>query len=182
MAGAALLVCSIALRLWHRGPYLSGWDFHGAAEGACMWATYTPQEIVTWLWDNHRGPLNRTHWHIYGVPCGLLPGLAAYLHPWRYWPQVVVAFEGMLALVLLRQVTGGSWVMLVWAVAGLGATQSWLMTGFPYLSSWFPHVVALWLVLRARRWWVQILVGLLVVELPWHGQDLAACRTFSRSE
>ena len=170
--GLLVLSSSLALRIWHRGPYLSGWDFHGAAEGACLWATRTPGEILDWLWANHRQALNKVHWHIYGVPCGLVPGFFAYLWPWRYWPQVVVAIEGTLALVLLRSVTGGSWVMLVWAVAGLGAMQSWLITGFAYLSSWFPHVVALWVVLRARRWWAQLLGGLLAVELPWHGQDL----------
>jgi hypothetical protein len=173
---AASVVFSLGLRLAHRGPYYPGWEVLGAAQGLYLISTKTPWEILRFYIDYHYHP---THlWNVYGIPSVLVPGYLASLWPWEYWSHVVTfaAFLLMLWLILkavdLRLVE--SWIILL-AWGASSALVSFSITGIPFVTSFLPHALALWVVLNSRlrqHWLWTLLLCLVANELSWHVYDL----------
>src|SRR6185436_12741192 len=72
-AGALSIGIGLAVRVVHRGPYVPGWDFLGAAEGLWLVSTKTAAEIVS-LYIAEFYNWHLTVWNLWGAPVVLLPG------------------------------------------------------------------------------------------------------------
>lgn len=174
-AGAACVALSLALRIVHRGPYLPGWDFVGAAQGLYTLSTQSPGAIVRFHWDQGYG-WSWTGWALYGAPVVLVPGALAALWPWEYWGVVVTFAMALASFALSRWAlrlslaeTGA--LLLAWGASS--TLLSWSVTGLAYISGFVPHALALATVLRLPRrplWTVPACV--LIHALAWHGQEL----------
>jgi hypothetical protein len=172
---------SIALRVWHRGDHVPGWDVLGAAQGLWLVANKTPGELVEWYvrWHGDSSIL----WNLYVLPSVLIPGALARVVPWLYWNHVLSAVVTGFVLFLLASAFRLGWrhawvVVLAWATSSTLVSQS--VTGLPCVSALMPHALAVWVVLRLRDRPVSSLVAALAIWiLGWHGQDLGrtACLT-----
>jgi hypothetical protein len=177
--GVALL--SVALRVWHRGDYIPGWDVLGAAQGLWLVTNRTPREIVDWYVRWH-GDMS-VFWNMYVLPSVLIPGALAGVVPWLYWNHVLAATltAGVLLLLASAFRLGWRWswiVVLAWATSSTLVSQS--VTGLACVSALLPHAVAIWIVLRLRKRPVSsLLAGVAIWFLSWHGQELGrtACLT-----
>jgi hypothetical protein len=177
--GTASVAAALALRVWHRGANLPGWDILLATEGQFLIATQG------W-WGALRETLYQTrHFFLppaaYSVPYGLVPGALNRVVPWLYWQPLVVATLWLVTLPLLLRASG--WPLA--SVRGVGllllawgawpAALSYAVAGYPWASCVLVYAIALLVVLhpRARQslFWTA-LGGALVYELPWHGYEL----------
>ncbi len=157
-----LAVVPLALRIVHRGPYYPGWDVLWAAQGQSLIATGSWRAVATWVSGHHHSLTLH--------PSTLLPGLLAYWLPWEGWGSVIdIGYTlASFALVGLGLRLQEGWVVLLaWGCSG--ALLSWAVAGHPVVTCFWPHAIALAIVLRLER--RPILSGVLLyltALLAWH--------------
>lgn len=169
----ASVAVSLGLRVFHRGPYIPGWDVLGGAQGLALVSTRSAWDLAHWYWVNeYRWIL----WNLYGAPVVLLPGALAALWPWEYWNHVVSFLLvgtsiGLVSIAIALPARDAAVLLLTWGASS--ALLSWSVAGFSYATGFLPHALALAIVLRLSRRpiWTAILCGVTQV-LSWHVQDL----------
>jgi len=177
-----VLAASIAVRVWHRGDYIPGWDVLGAAQGLVLVSTRTPAEIFEWYRVSARSPA--VFWNLYGLPSVLLPGMLASVWPWQFWNHAVVLALSAVVLWLTASAFGlgrrDAWVVpLAWSTSSTVVSQS--VAGLPYLTCLVPHALAVWTVLRlsARPLTTVVLAGVVfLVGLQVQELGRTACLVF----
>jgi hypothetical protein len=102
----------------------------------------------------------------------------ASLWPWEYWNHVVTFAIFLLILWLISTAIGlgvsECWIILL-AWGASSTLLSFSITGIPFVTSFLPHALALWVVLNSRlrqHWLWTLLLGLLANELSWHSYEL----------
>ncbi len=176
VVSATSVVFSLCLRLAHRGPYYPGWDVLAAAQGLFLVSTKTPWEILRFYYETHFKP---PQWVIvYSIPTTLIPGYLASLWPWEYWSHVVTFAIFLVILWLIIKAVdlppGESWIILL-AWGASSTLLSFSIAGIPVVASFWPHALALWIVLspRLRQHWLwTLLLSLVANELSWHVYEL----------
>lgn len=168
------VVGGLVLRVWHRGPYVPGWDVLGAAQGVHLLATSSAADVAAWYWREHWNPV--VGWNLYGVPSVLVPGALATLWPWEGWNHVVTFAVAMSSGVILAAAVGlprrDAWVALL-AFGASPALLSQSVAGLAYVSAVLPHALALWTVCRRRERPLQTaLLAVIVFLVAWQGQEL----------
>jgi hypothetical protein len=177
--GAASVLVALALRIWHRGVNLPGWDYLLATEGQYLLATRG------W-WGALRETFVQTRlfWlppAAYSVPYGLVPGALTLAAPWLFWQPLVVAVLWLVTLALFLRATGWpltsvravGFTLVAWGAWPAGL--SYAVEGYPWAGCLLPYAVALLVVLHPR---FRQSVGLtalgaaLAYEIPWHTYEL----------
>jgi len=168
------ILLSLTIRVLHRGPYYPGLDAEGAAGGLFRVATMSASELWRFHWANHHS--STSIWSFNGLLFTLLPGWLASRWPSELWPHLITFLVTVLSFYLivkaleLRQEDSGI-VLLGWSASS--ALLSHSFAGLAYVSSILPYALALWVVFRLKdRWLASLVVGLLVVEVSWHVQEL----------
>jgi hypothetical protein len=177
--GAASVLVALALRIWHRGVNLPGWDYLLATEGQYLLATRG------W-WGALRETFVQTRFFFlqpaaYSVPYGLVPGALTLAAPWLFWQPLVVAVLWLVTLSLFLRATGWpltsaravGFTLMAWGAWPAGL--SYAVEGYPWASCLLPYALALLVVLHPR---FRQSVGLtalgaaLAYEIPWHTYEL----------
>jgi hypothetical protein len=168
LIGVAVVVLSLALRVWHRGPYAAGWDFIGSAQGLWLCSTRSAADILRWDWE-HLFP--SWPWNVNGL--SLVPGCLAAVWPWLWWPHVWAAVLAAVGFALLWRATDGPFDALVLGLAASGTLLSWSVAGLLFVSALLPHALVLWTIARWRgRPMTTAVLALLACALSWQGQEL----------
>jgi hypothetical protein len=165
---------SLGVRVVHRGPYYPGWDVLGAAQGLLRVSTQTPSEILGFYATYHYRSIPA--WNVYGAPIVLIPGWLASRWPSEWWPHAVTFAITVSMLWLLGralELRRDEWAVLLLAWGASGTLLSYSVAGFAYITCFWPHALALWIVLRwQRRWLWTLALCALTVELSFHVQEL----------
>jgi hypothetical protein len=179
-AGAASVAAALALRLWHRGAGLPGWDYLLAAN-----AQFLVAERGVWGAVRETVYQTRHFWlppAAWSVPYGIVPGALNLAVPWLFWQPLVVATLWLVTLALLLRASGGELgsargvglLLLAWGAWPAGL--SYAVAGYPWASCVLVYALALFLILhpaaRQSLLWTA-LGGALVYELPWHAYELS---------
>ncbi len=167
--GAALVVVSLAFRLWHRGHAFVGWDLVSAQQGACWWSRGIGPTIA---W-HRQGSFDPLVWWIFRTPVAtLLPGGFAWLWPSPWWPFVTTFAVAVASLALLTWATQAPLDVMLLAIAGCAVALTWSVIGFSYVvSAWLPHALVLAAILRCGTVAATLLIGL-ALSLAMTGQEL----------
>jgi hypothetical protein len=163
---------SLVYRVWSRGPWYPGWDVLGSAHGLYVLTALPLGEALERL---YAGVRHFRYWNATNsLPYTLVPGELSRLWHSQYWADwltfglVLVTFWLVLrfAELPLRR----AWVLaLAWGASP--ALLSFSVAGYPYVTGFLPHALALVIVtspwLRARPL-LSLAAALFATELSWH--------------
>ena len=174
LAAFSLLVfcVSILCRVVYRGTYYPGWDTLGPAHGLYLVSTSTFTEALRqafylsrhfWIW-------NHTNSALYT----LIPGYLGAVWPWEFWGHLLTFVCFTLTLWVLSRLhqlsLRESWIVLL-VVGTSPAILSFAIAGYPFVTGFLPHALALWITLHQglRQKAVRtLLAAMAVMELSWH--------------
>jgi hypothetical protein len=170
--GVASVAASLSVRVVHRGAYFSGWDLVAATQGHFLASTLSFSDAIREAWYQ-----NRHFWlpfPIYSVPFALTAGYLERLLPWLYWGQLLslVSFVATLVLIaaateLPRQRFGA--LLLAWGASS--TLLSYSVIGYPWVSGFLSHALALYAVMNRRlhtRPLLTACLAALAAESSWH--------------
>jgi hypothetical protein len=163
---------SILCRVVHRGSYYPGWDALGPAHGLYLVSTGTVVEAFRQAFYLTR---HFTIWnHTNSVFYTLLPGYLGSVWPWEFWGHVLTFTFFILTLWVLSRLHDlalrDSWIVLLVACTS-PAILSFAVAGYPFVTGFLPHALALWITLHEglrRRAGLTLLLAMAVMELSWH--------------
>jgi hypothetical protein len=163
---------SIIARVVYRGSYYPGWDALGPAHGLYLVSTLPFTEAVAEAFHLSR---HFAIWnHINSALFTLIPGWLGRAWPWEYWAPLLTFVLFVLTLWPMLGVSGlrvrDGWVVLL-AVGAAPALLSFAVAGYPFVTGFLPHALALRITLAGglqRRWLATLALSLLVTELSWH--------------
>lgn len=172
LAGLTLGI-SILIRGLYRGPYLSGWELIGPAQGLFLLSTKPLWKSIQQVFYDSR------HFHTYwssidSAVYTLIPGLLTRLTPWPYWGPLLSLTLFLTSAVVLLRAAGipGRESWMLWLMLGASpALLSFSLNGFPYAAQFLPQALALGLIAspQFRESWMWSLIGTLAItELSWH--------------
>lgn len=175
-AGVLIVAASLIVRVVHRGPYIAGWDLIAPTEGQFLASTgsfWSALHEVFYQGRHHWNPFSE-----YSAPFSLIPGYLGRVWPWQYWVHVLTFMSFALALLAVLRATDTPLAHAGILLLGWGASPVLLslsVTGFPWISAFLPHALALWITMsrRLRRHRLATLAWtLLALELSWHCYEL----------
>jgi hypothetical protein len=172
-----LFAANVLVRLIYRGPYHTGWDLIGAADGLFRVNNFD-------LWHQVQDSFHKTRHFSYwnstnSVIYSLVPGWLGGLWSTEAWPDVLVFLTFLATVTAIwfyyrdrsDQITPYL-VALVCASAGL---TTFSIVGYPYISGFLPHILALcWLrrsFVRQSVIW-RLAIGTALAELTVHVYEL----------
>jgi len=167
---------SLLVRLVYRGPYYPGWDVLGPAQGLYLVSNHSAWDSLTQAFHStrHFELWNNTNSVLYT----LIPGYLGSLWPWQYWGHLLTFILFLLTLGLILKIAQlqirQSWILLL--TVGVSPTLlSFSLVGYPYITGFLPHALALWCTLSQRfyrRPVLTLFLCALSVELSWHLYEL----------
>jgi hypothetical protein len=160
------------MRSVYRGPYYPGWDILGAAHGLFLVSTRSLWDAFSYVFDSTR---NFHYWnHTNSLLYTLIPGYLGSLWPWEYWSHLLTFLLFVLTLWLIiksvKLPIRQSWILLL-AWGASPALLSFSIAGYPYVTGFLPHALALSITLHPRirqNWLLTLLLCLVANELSWH--------------
>jgi hypothetical protein len=175
LAIACVVAGSLFARVWVRGPYYPGWDLVGASNGTYLLAAHGPAGAVAELWTQNRQ--YSAPFPVYSALGALLPAALTTLVPWDHWAHLVSLACMLAALALVARAaaldrTNGWIVLLAWSASPTLLTLA--VSGYPWVTAFLPHALALWIVLDERFGRHPLLAftaGLLCLEIAWHSYE-----------
>jgi hypothetical protein len=170
--GVASVAASLTVRVVHRGAYFSGWDLVAATQGHFLASTLSFSDAIRHVWYQ-----NRHFWlpfPIYSVPFALTAGYLERLLPWLYWDHLLSLVSFVATLVLIAAATGLPWqrfgaLLLAWGASS--TLLSYSVVGYPWVSGFVPHALALYVVMNRHlhtRPLLTACLAALAAESCWH--------------
>ena len=163
---------SLVVRVVHRGPYVPGWDFVGAAHGLFLASTRSPRAIVSYLLE-HQFDTAFT-WILTAL--SVLPGFLAARWPSAHWPLVTVLLFSLLAFALLGaalRLERTEWWLVTLGCAASSAILSNALMGNCHIEATLPFAIALCATLRCRATpLAATILAALAIEAAWHVHEL----------
>ena len=170
------VVFSLLVRVVYRGPYYPGWDTLGQAHGLFLVSTQSFWDAFSYIFYSirHFQCWNHTNSLLYT----LIPGYLGSLWPWEYWGHLLTFILFMLTLWMIIKLIDlpiwESWIIIL-ALGAAPSLLSFSVAGYPYVTGFLPHALALWITLDRRickNWLLTLFFCLATNELSWHLYEL----------
>jgi hypothetical protein len=174
----AFFAALIGVPVWHRGPFVYGWELVGPAEGYRLLNEEGFVAALRTTWERSR---HYFYWTpIASVPFALVPALLRSMHPWPFWPQAVSFAVTLGSVLLCASILRLRRALLLAVLGAAPALAMFAVVGFPYSSILLPFSLALILVFRRRgapatpaSLALELLLWLGVAELTLHCYEMS---------
>ena len=169
-----LPIIAILWRVLYRSYHYAGWEIANAARGLLL---------IEYLgvWEAIKESFYITRHCQYCGGAGFIktfiPGFLTFIYPWEYWALTFFFFLSVLIVWITGvafRLKGKQWAIFALAIGSSATILSQSIYG-GYVAGFLPHALALLIIFNPyfrKRWWLGLLLGLITIEISWHGYSL----------
>ncbi|MGR3218664.1 MAG: PA14 domain-containing protein, partial [Candidatus Anammoxibacter sp.] len=167
---------SLIVRVVYRGAYYPGWDVLGPAHGLYLVSTQSFGDAFSHVFHSVR---HFQYWnHTNSLLYTMIPGYMGTVWPWEYWGHLLTFAFSAITMWLIIKIADiplkSSWILFL-ALGSSPVILSFSVTGYPYITGFLPHALAIWIVLNKRiykSWLLTLFLCLVINELSWNLYEL----------